>query len=137
MASRQEALLERGLGKQREDQQREKAKTAQRGRKSAEERGPSVIDVDGGAGSSRCSTLNEEKAIWEHVVGAFTPETFKESDVARVRNSEKVALTMAAFCIGAAVPLIAIGLLSREALSRWRGRLMEAGKGGKVCSAEC
>src|SRR5262245_46503675 len=26
----------------------------------------------------------------------------------------------------------AIGLLSREALSRWRGRLMEAGKGGKV-----
>jgi cytochrome c-type biogenesis protein len=39
---------------------------------------------------------------------------------------------MVAFGIGAAVPLIAIGLLSREALSRWRGRLMEAGKGGKV-----
>jgi cytochrome c-type biogenesis protein len=30
------------------------------------------------------------------------------------------------------VPLIAIGLLSREALSRWRERLMEAGKGGKA-----
>ncbi len=34
---------------------------------------------------------------------------------------------MVAFGIGAAVPLIAIGLLSR-----WRGWLMEAGKGGKV-----
>ena len=41
-------------------------------------------------------------------------------------------LFRSAFGIGAAVPLIAIGLLSREALSRWRGRLMEAGKGGKV-----
>ena len=39
---------------------------------------------------------------------------------------------MVAFGIGAAVPLIAIGLLSRKALSRWRGWLMEAGKGGKV-----
>ena len=39
---------------------------------------------------------------------------------------------MVDFGIGAAVPLIAIGLLSREALSRWRGWLMEAGKSGKV-----
>jgi hypothetical protein len=39
---------------------------------------------------------------------------------------------MVAFGIGGAVPLIAIGLLSREALSRWRGRLTEADKGGKV-----
>ena len=51
---------------------------------------------------------------------------------AKGENLGEVALTMVAFGIGAAVPLIAIGLLSREALSRWRGRLMEAGKGGKV-----
>ena len=50
----------------------------------------------------------------------------------RARISAEVALTMIAFGMGAAIPLIAIGLLSREALSRWRGRLMEAGKGGKV-----
>jgi cytochrome c-type biogenesis protein len=51
---------------------------------------------------------------------------------AKGENLGEVALTMVAFGIGAAVPLIAIGLLSREALSRWRGWLMEAGKGGKV-----
>ncbi len=39
---------------------------------------------------------------------------------------------MIAFGVGAALPLIALGLLSREALSRWRGRLMEVGKGGKA-----
>ena len=51
---------------------------------------------------------------------------------AKGENLGQVAITMIAFGIGAAVPLIAIGLLSREALSRWRGRLMEAGKGGKA-----
>ena len=56
----------------------------------------------------------------------------RRSSRPRARICGEVALTMVAFGIGAAVPLIAIGLLSREALSRWRGRLMEAGKGGKV-----
>jgi cytochrome c-type biogenesis protein len=51
---------------------------------------------------------------------------------AKGENLGQVALTMIAFGIGAALPLIAIGLLSREALARWRGRLMEAGKGGKA-----
>jgi cytochrome c-type biogenesis protein len=51
---------------------------------------------------------------------------------AKGENLGQVALTMIGFGIGAAVPLIAIGLLSREALSRWPGRLMEAGKGGKA-----
>ena len=44
----------------------------------------------------------------------------------------QVALTMTAFGIGAATPLVILGLLSREALMRWRNRLMAAGKGGKV-----
>jgi hypothetical protein len=39
---------------------------------------------------------------------------------------------MVMFGVGAALPLILFGLLSREALSRWRGRLIEAGKGGKA-----
>ncbi len=39
---------------------------------------------------------------------------------------------MFAFGIGAAIPLLLIGLMSREALSRWRGRMLAAGSGGKV-----
>ena len=38
---------------------------------------------------------------------------------------------MGLFGIGAAVPLLALGLLSREAMLRWRNRLMGAGKVGK------
>lgn len=42
-----------------------------------------------------------------------------------------VAATMAAFGLGAATPLLLLGLLSREALLRWRDRLLSAGKAGK------
>jgi cytochrome c-type biogenesis protein len=42
-----------------------------------------------------------------------------------------VAITMIAFGIGAAAPLIVLGLLSREVLMRWRERLLKAGKTGK------
>ena len=38
---------------------------------------------------------------------------------------------MAAFGAGAAVPLALVGLLSRQALMHWRGRLMQAGGAGK------
>ena len=44
----------------------------------------------------------------------------------------QVALTMLAFGIGAALPLMLLGLVSREAMMRWRGRLMDAGRGGKM-----
>jgi cytochrome c-type biogenesis protein len=69
-------------------------------------------------------------AVWSPCVGP----TLGGASIlaAKGENLGQVALTMIAFGIGAAVPLIAIGLLSREALSRWRGRLMEAGKGGKA-----
>jgi len=46
-------------------------------------------------------------------------------------NLGSVAAVMLAFGIGTAIPLLAIGLLSREALMRWRGRLMAAGQTGK------
>lgn len=39
---------------------------------------------------------------------------------------------MLAFGVGAALPLLLLGLVSREAMMRWRGRLMETGKTGKA-----
>jgi cytochrome c-type biogenesis protein len=42
-----------------------------------------------------------------------------------------VAAAMVAFGIGTAVPLLILGLLSRETMMAWRGRLMDTGKGGK------
>ena len=51
---------------------------------------------------------------------------------AKGENLGQVALTMFVFGLGAALPLMLLGFLSREAMMRWRGRMMEAGKGGKV-----
>lgn len=51
---------------------------------------------------------------------------------ARAENLTIVALTMFAFGIGAALPLLAIGAMSREALIRWRQRLLAVGSGGKI-----
>lgn len=42
------------------------------------------------------------------------------------------AVVMVAFGAGTAVPLVLVGLLSRQALLRWRGRLMQAGGAGKT-----
>jgi cytochrome c-type biogenesis protein len=50
---------------------------------------------------------------------------------ARGEHLPAVALTMFAFGIGAALPLLAIGLMSREAQMRWRGLLLSAGSRGK------
>ena len=43
-----------------------------------------------------------------------------------------VALTMLVFGVGAALPLALLGLVSREALMRWRARMAAAGKGLKA-----
>jgi cytochrome c-type biogenesis protein len=51
---------------------------------------------------------------------------------ARGENPGQVALTMLAFGIGAGLPLILLGMLSREALLRWRNRLLSAGSRGKT-----
>lgn len=69
-------------------------------------------------------------AVWTPCVGP----TLGAASVlaARAENLSVVALTMIAFGIGAALPLLAIGLMSREVLARWRGRLLAAGSGGKV-----
>lgn len=51
---------------------------------------------------------------------------------AQGKDLPQVAATMALFGIGAALPLLLLGLLSREAMIRWRNRLMGAGSGGKA-----
>jgi cytochrome c-type biogenesis protein len=51
---------------------------------------------------------------------------------ARSENLAVVALTMLAFGVGAALPLLAIGLMSREAIARWRGQLLAMGSNGKI-----
>jgi cytochrome c-type biogenesis protein len=68
-------------------------------------------------------------AVWSPCVGP----TLGAASVLAAQGKDigTVALTMIAFGIGAAAPLIALGMLSREALMRWRDRLLHAGKGGK------
>jgi len=51
---------------------------------------------------------------------------------ARGQDLPAVGFTMLAFGLGAALPLVAIGLVSREAMLRWRGRLLAAGSWGKL-----
>ncbi len=68
-------------------------------------------------------------AVWSPCVG---PTLGAASLLAsQGRDLPQVALTMAAFGIGAAVPLILLGLLSRATLMRVRSGLMSAGKLGK------
>jgi cytochrome c biogenesis protein CcdA len=43
----------------------------------------------------------------------------------------QVAAVMLAFSLGAALPLLTLGLLSRQALVRWRGRMLAAGQQGR------
>jgi cytochrome c biogenesis protein CcdA len=69
-------------------------------------------------------------AVWAPCVG---PTLGAASLLAaRSENLAVVSLTMLAFGIGAALPLLAIGMMSREALARWRSRLLAAGSGGKA-----
>ena len=51
---------------------------------------------------------------------------------AQGKDLAQVALTMLAFGLGAALPLLVLGLLSREAMLRLRGRMMSAGRSMKA-----
>jgi cytochrome c-type biogenesis protein len=69
-------------------------------------------------------------AVWSPCVG---PTLGAASLLAsQGHDLPRVALTMAAFGIGAALPLIVLGLLSRATLMHMRSRLMSAGKLGKA-----
>lgn len=69
-------------------------------------------------------------AIWSPCVGP----TLGAASVlaAQGRDLASVAIIMAAFAVGAAIPLLIVGSLSRQAYSRWRGHLMGTGKLGKI-----
>jgi cytochrome c biogenesis protein CcdA len=64
-------------------------------------------------------------AVWSPCVGP----TLGAASIlaAQGRDLGEVAATMLAFGLGAALPLAALGLLSREALLRWRARLILGG----------
>ena len=69
-------------------------------------------------------------AVWSPCVG---PTLGAASLLAaKGENLGQVAITMLAFGIGAALPLMLLGFLSREAMHALAGRMMEAGRGGKT-----
>jgi cytochrome c biogenesis protein CcdA len=68
-------------------------------------------------------------AVWAPCVG---PTLGAASLLAAQRQDlPEVAGIMLAFGLGAALPLLLIATLSREAMLRWRGRMMRVGSGGK------
>lgn len=68
-------------------------------------------------------------AVWSPCVG---PTLGAASLLAaQGKDLEQVALTLLAFGLGAAMPLLLLGTLSREILNRWRDRLTSAGSTGK------
>ena len=69
-------------------------------------------------------------AVWSPCVGP----TLGAASVlaAQGRDLGQVAVIMFVFGLGAALPLLAFGLLSRETMLRWRGRLAAAGQGMKA-----
>jgi cytochrome c biogenesis protein CcdA len=69
-------------------------------------------------------------AVWSPCVG---PTLGAASMLAAQRqNLGAVAAVMLAFGLGAAIPLLVLGSLSRAAMLRWRGRMLQVGRGGKL-----
>jgi cytochrome c biogenesis protein CcdA len=69
-------------------------------------------------------------AVWSPCVG---PTLGAASLLAaQGRDLGQVSAVMIAFGIGAALPLLVLGRLSREALMRWRNKLLAAGARGKM-----
>ncbi len=69
-------------------------------------------------------------AVWSPCVG---PTLGAASILAsRGESLGAVSLTMLAFGIGAGLPLLLLGFFSREALLRWRDKLMKGGKAMKM-----
>jgi cytochrome c-type biogenesis protein len=69
-------------------------------------------------------------AVWSPCVG---PTLGAASLLAaQGRDLGQVSVIMFAFGLGGALPLLALGLLSREAMVRWRHRLVSASEGAKA-----
>ena len=69
-------------------------------------------------------------AVWTPCVGPTLGAASLMA--ARGENLGIVALTMMAFGVGTALPLLALGMLSRELLLQWRGRMTRAATGLKM-----
>ena len=69
-------------------------------------------------------------AVWSPCVGPTLGAA--SALAARGESLPLVAAIMAAFGIGAGLPLALLGSLSRPAISRWRDRLISGGKGAKI-----
>jgi cytochrome c biogenesis protein CcdA len=69
-------------------------------------------------------------AVWAPCVGP----TLGTAMILAARGEDfgRAALTMGLFGLGSALPLLALGLLSREAILRWRGRMLTASSGMKA-----
>ena len=69
-------------------------------------------------------------AVWSPCVGP----TLGAASIlaAQGRDLGQVAFTMVMFGVGAALPLLLLGMLSRKAIMGMRDRLMRAGKAGKM-----
>lgn len=69
-------------------------------------------------------------AVWSPCVGP----TLGAASVLAAQGKDlgQVATVMAAFGVGAALPLLLLGLVSQDVMLRWRGRLVRAGQGGKT-----
>ena len=69
-------------------------------------------------------------AVWSPCAGP----TLGAASVLAAQGSSlgQVAATMLSFGLGAATPLVTIGLVSRQALGRWRDRLLSGGKTMKI-----
>jgi cytochrome c-type biogenesis protein len=99
--------------------------------------GPIANWTDQHFGSQRSSGLSGQfwigvllGAVWSPCAG---PTLGAASLLAaQGRNLPQVTVTMLVFGIGAALPLLLLGLLSREAMVRWRNRLLSAGQVTKV-----
>jgi hypothetical protein len=74
------ALPERAFHKQHEFYLKEQAKMAQRGRKSAEELGLAVIDIQSQRLKPPAYLKKEERVIFEQVVNHSAPMHFKENE---------------------------------------------------------
>ncbi len=98
--------------------------------------GPIGNWADGKLATSRTNGLTGQfligvllGAVWSPCVGP----TLGAASLLAAQGKDlgQVSLTMLAFGIGAALPLLGLGWLSRETMVRWRGTLLSAGHGLK------
>ncbi len=74
-------------------------------------------------------------AVWSPCAGP----TLGAASVLAAQGKDLLAVTgvMAAFALGIAVPLLAAAMASRSALLAWRGRMIAAGRGGRILLGGC